>query len=143
MIGIVLSVAMVLVLLATQGRHKKGFGKIVGGLGSLYNITSYLSDILSYARLLALGLATGIIANVMNTLSKLFGTGVFGIVMMIIILIVGHVFNLVINILGTFVHTARLQYVEYFGKFYDGGGQLFAPFRIKTKFTNYKESEDM
>ena len=67
-------------LLLTGGRDKKGFGKITGGLSNLYNITSYLSDILSYARLLALGLATGVIAQVVNTMGSLFGGGVMGII---------------------------------------------------------------
>lgn len=72
-IGMWLTIIGAAGLLLTGGRHNKGFGKITGGLSNLYNITSYMSDILSYARLLALGLATGVIAQVVNTLGSLFG----------------------------------------------------------------------
>lgn len=142
-VGIVLVIASALLLVLTQGRAKKNIiGKLVGGVGSLYNITSYLSDILSYARLLALGLATGIIANVVNTLGRLLGGSAVGFIFMVVVLIFGHTFNMAINLLGTYVHTSRLQYVEFFGKFYEGGGRLFTPFKIKTKFIKYQESED-
>ncbi len=144
MIGQYMAIVCAVGLLLTQGRAKKGiFGKLFGGLGSLYNITGYFSDILSYARVLALGLATGIIATVINTLARLMGDGLIGMVFMIVILIAGHTFNLLINLLGTFVHTARLQYVEFFGKFYEGGGSLFSPFKINTKYITYQESEEL
>lgn len=121
-------------ILLTGGRDKKGFGKITGGLGSLYNITSYLSDVLSYSRLLALGLATGVISSVMNTLGSLAGGGILGLIMMIVVFVVGHTYNLAINSLGSFVHACRLQYVEFFGKFYESGGEQFTPFNENTKY---------
>lgn len=122
-------------ILLTGGRKKKGIiGKITGGLGSLYGITSYLSDILSYSRLLALGLATGVVAQVINTLGSLAGGGVVGAILLSVALIFGTIFNLAINVLGAFVHSCRLQYVEFFGKFYTGGGRPFAPFERKTKY---------
>ncbi len=138
------AIAAVIGLVLTQGREKaKPIQKLFSGVTSLYDITSYLSDILSYARILALGLATGVIGMVINTVARMLGTNVIGYVFMIIILIGGHIFNIAINALGAYVHTSRLQYVEFFGKFYDGGGRLFDPFRIKTKYTNYKESEEI
>ena len=121
-------------LLLTGGRDKKGFGKVIGGLGSVYNITSYLSDILSYARLLALGLATGVIAQVVNTMGAMGGGGVKGCIILLIAFVLGHTLNLAINALGAFIHASRLQYIEFFGKFYEDGGEPFDPFRKKTKY---------
>ena len=128
-------------IVLTGGRSKKGFGKVTGGLGSLYGITSYLSDVLSYSRLLALGLATGVVSQVINTLGKMVGGGILGIIVMVVVFIIGHVFNLAINTLGTFVHSSRLQYVEFFGKFFDGGGTPFNPFSRKTKYVEILKEE--
>ncbi len=128
-------------ILFTGGRKKKGLGKITGGLGSLYGITSYLSDVLSYSRLLALGLATGVVAQVINTLGALAGGGVVGSIVLIVVFLFGTVFNLAINALGAFVHSCRLQYVEFFGKFYTGGGREFRPFGRKTKYIKILEEE--
>ena len=99
-------------------------------------MTGWLSDLLSYSRLLALGLATGVIAQVINQMGSMAGDGVFGAVVFILVFIVGHLFNLAINMLGAYVHTCRLQYVEFFGKFYEGGGNPFKPFRENTKYVD-------
>ncbi len=128
-------------ILITGGRKKKGLGKITGGLGSLYGITSYLSDILSYSRLLALGLATGVVAQVINTLGSLAGGGIVGSIVLIVVFLAGTVFNIAINALGAFVHSCRLQYVEFFGKFYEGGGREFRPFERKTKYVKFVEED--
>ena len=128
-------------ILVTGGRNKKGFGKITGGLGSLYGITSYLSDALSYSRLLALGLATGVVAKVINILGSLAGSGIVGLIVFIAVFLFGTVFNLAINALGAYVHSCRLQYVEFFGKFYTGGGRGFAPLDRKTKFVKIIDGE--
>lgn len=139
-VGMVTSIVCVLGILLFAGRDKKGIGRIVGGLGALYGITSYLSDILSYARLFAMGLATGVICMVFNTIAGLLMGNPVGFVFGIIILIVGHVFNLAINALGAYVHSCRLQYIEFFGKFYNGGGQLFSPLTIQTKYVTFKNN---
>lgn len=128
-------------ILLTGGRKKKGIGKITGGLGSLYGITSYLSDVLSYSRLLALGLATGVVAQVVNTLGSLAGGGIIGSIVLIVVFLAGTVFNIAINALGAFVHSCRLQYVEFFGKFYTGGGREFRPFERKTKYIKIIEED--
>ncbi len=128
-------------ILLTGGRKKKGLGKITGGLGSLYGITSYLSDVLSYSRLLALGLATGVVAQVVNTLGSLAGGGIVGSIVLIVVFLAGTVFNIAINALGAFVHSCRLQYVEFFGKFYTGGGREFRPFERKTKYIKIIEED--
>ena len=134
-IGKWMTIIFALGLVLTQGREKKGIlSKLLGGVLSLYNITSYLSDILSYSRLLALGLATGVISSVISVLGSLAGGGIFGSILLIVVMIFGHTFNFAINGLGTFVHAARLQYVEFFGKFYEGGGDAFNPLTKKTKY---------
>lgn len=123
-----------IIVLLAGGRKNKGFGKVTGGLGSLYGVTGYISDILSYARLLALGLATGVIANVINLLGSMVGGGIKGLIAMLIVGIIGHTFNLAINALGSFVHSSRLQYIEFFGKFYEDGGEEFSPLRNNTQY---------
>ena len=124
-------------LVLTQGRKSKGAGKIIGGIASLYDITSYASDMLSYSRLMALGLATGVFAQVINQLG--IGKGVGGIIKFVIIFVIGNAISFAMNALGAYVHTIRLQYVEFFGKFYEGGGKEFKPFNLKTKFYRLKK----
>ena len=129
-------------LILTQGRRQKGLiKKFLSGLLSLYDITGYLSDVLSYSRLLALGLATGVIATAINTMSGLLSGSVVGIIAMVIFLIGGHFLNLMIGSLGAYVHTSRLQYIEFFGKFFEGGGKAFQPFCNTTKFVDIEEGE--
>lgn len=142
-IGAGIAIACAVGLILTQGRHKKGFGKILGGFASLYDITSYISDLLSYTRLLALGLTTGVMAQVFNMLATMMGTGVSGIIFMIVIMLFGHAINIGLNALGSYVHTMRLQYVEMFSKFYDGGGKEFEPFSIKSKYIKIKEDKSI
>ncbi|MBQ7759083.1 V-type ATP synthase subunit I [Anaerotignum sp.] len=142
-VGKVMSIVGAVGILVTGGRKKKGIiGKVTGGLGSLYGITSYLSDVLSYSRLLALGLATGVVAQVINTLGSLAGGGVVGAILLTVALVFGTIFNLAINALGAFVHSCRLQYVEFFGKFYTGGGREFRPFERKTKYVKIMKDRD-
>lgn len=129
-------------ILLTAGRNKKGIGKIIGGLGSLYGITGYLSDVLSYSRLLALGLASGVIASVVNTMGSFGGSGLLGVIVMIFAFVVGHTYNFAINGLGSFVHSCRLEYVEFFGKFYESGGEAFQPFGENTKYVNILREEN-
>ena len=133
-VGQWMTIVGVLGLLFTGGRKRKGFGKVIGGFSNVYNITSYLSDILSYSRILALGLATGVIAQVVNTMGSIFGGGIIGAILLLCIFIFGHILNIAINVLGAYVHTCRLQYVEFFGKFYEDGGEPFEPMGSKTKY---------
>lgn len=123
-----------------SGRRKKNPAlRIALGLYDVYGITGWLSDVLSYSRLLALGLATGVIAEVVNTMASMMGDGVLGAIFFIFVFLIGHTMNLAINLLGAYVHTNRLQYVEFFGKFYEGGGKPFAPFKQHTKYVRIKE----
>lgn len=142
-VGAGIAVACAIGLILTQGRGKKGIvGKAIGGLASLYDITSYISDLLSYSRLLALGLTTGVMAQVFNMLATMLGTNIIGIIFMIVIFVVGHAVTIGLNALGSYVHTMRLQYVEMFSKFYDGGGQPFEPFTLNSKYFKTKNSND-
>lgn len=121
-------------------RDTKNFGvRLALGAYELYGATSWLSDVLSYSRLLALGLATGVIASVINQMGAMGGSGVGGAIVFTLVFIVGHVLNLAINVLGAYVHTNRLQFVEFFGKFYEGGGTAFKPFNASTKYINISE----
>jgi len=127
-------------IIVMAGRDSRSpFKRALKGLYGLYGITGYLSDVLSYARLLALGLATGVIASVINQMGAMLGDTPFGIIVFILVFLVGHVLNIAINLLGAYVHTNRLQYVEFFGKFYEGGGEKFTPFAANTKFFTFKE----
>jgi V/A-type H+-transporting ATPase subunit I len=129
-------------LILTQGRNDKNIIKrLLSGVLSLYDVTGYLSDVLSYSRLLALGLGTGVIASVINTLGTLFGFNVLGIIVLVIVFIGGHTFNIAINALGAYVHSSRLQYVEFFGKFYEGGGKRFEPFKRNSKYITLNDKE--
>ena len=130
-----------ILLMSGRGQKNKWGLRIALGAYDLYNITSWLSDALSYSRLLALGLATGVIASVFNQMGSMFGDGIIGMIIFIIVFIVGHIFNLALNLLGTYVHTCRLQYIEFFGKFYEGGGRMFNPFRSNTKYVDIKEEK--
>ena len=126
-------------ILCTAGRHRKGFfGKLMGGFSGLYGLVNLLSDLLSYARLFGLGLASGAIGMAFNQLGSIFfGIPVVGYVIGIIILIPLHAFNIGIGILGAYVHNARLQFLEFYGKFYEGGGRLFSPMGEKTKYVRF------
>ena len=134
--GIWLLLGGVLAILATQGRSKKGIaGKLIGGFGGLYSLINFASDLLSYSRILALGLASAVVGQVVNILATLKGGSFVGFILMIVVFCVGHLLNLVINVLGTFVHTARLQYIEFFGKFYEDGGTPFKPIAVADRYS--------
>ena len=139
-IGIISAVIGALLILFTAGRESKSpFKRLLKGLYGLYGVTGYLSDILSYSRLLALGLATGVIAQVFNKMGTMAGNGPVGIILFVIVFLIGHTMNIAINLLGAYVHTNRLQFVEFFGKFYEGGGRKFSPFFVNTKYFNVTE----
>ena len=125
---------MILILL-THGRSEKGIGAKLGvGLYSLYGITGYVGDLVSYTRLAALGLATGFIGSAFNLMIGMLGNPIAKILAGSLIFVVGHLFNLFINALGAYVHTCRLQYLEYFNKFYEGGGKTFRPLKFSSKY---------
>jgi len=112
--------------------------RFFGGLYSLYDISRYLADILSYSRLLALGLATSVIAMVVNTLCQTaLDIPWVGWLFAALIFVGGHLFNLGISFLGGFVHSMRLQFVEFFSKFFKSGGKPFKPFELESKYVEF------
>ncbi|MFH1690750.1 MAG: V-type ATP synthase subunit I [Candidatus Eisenbacteria bacterium] len=128
-----------LVVLTGARKNSNPIMKILGGVLKLYDIVGYFGDILSYARLLALGLATGAIAMAINGVAEMAsGIPIVGPVVVVLILIGGHLFNLAVNCLGGFVHSARLQYLEFFSKFFTGGGRAFEPFRVEKRYSMTK-----
>lgn len=145
--GIVLIAAGLGVLVLGNARRKKGIkGKLkgaVGGVAKLYDGVNLLSDVLSYSRLFGLSLSGGVVALVVNRicltlmdmLPALGGVPVLGIIISIPIFAVGHLFNIGISTLGAYVHNCRLQYIEFFGKFYSGAGHMFIPYGSKAKYT--------
>jgi V/A-type H+-transporting ATPase subunit I len=106
------------------------------GILGFFGITGWFGDSLSYARLLALGLATGGIAIAVNILVGMTGgIKIVGPLIALIIFLVGHIFNIALNTLGAFIHSLRLHYVEFFGRFYEGGGNKFKPFKVERRYT--------
>lgn len=138
-IGIILAVLGSIIIVATQGRNEATTGAKVGqGLYALYGVTSYIGDLVSYTRLMALGVAGGSIAAALNLIIGML-PGWSVIIVGPLAFIGAHVFNMLLSLLGAYVHTARLQYVEYFSKFYDGGGRPFSPLATVNKYITLKK----
>ncbi|MBT7338198.1 MAG: hypothetical protein HN802_00650 [Candidatus Jacksonbacteria bacterium] len=140
------SLAGLLALVLVYGRSVKAIPlkPLVGVIQVLQGIIGLVSDILSYSRLMALGLATGIIAFIINTIGAIFRDliPVIGGIVYVLILIGGHTFNLAINALGAFIHSGRLQFVEFFPKFMEGGGKAFTPLSKKSTYINYSQDSN-
>ncbi len=136
-VGMGLLILGFVLLLAGNLIRAKGLGGIIGFGGDIYNgVSGYFSDILSYLRLMALMMAGSIIASVFNTLGS-----VFGLVPFIIVAVIGNVLNLVLNLLGCYVHTMRLQCLEFFGRFYQDGGKAFRPLAVETTYVDILKEE--
>ncbi|MCF7906081.1 hypothetical protein K9L63_02740 [Candidatus Gracilibacteria bacterium] len=132
-------------IVLTQGRNQKNWLlKPVFGVLGLYNVTGYVSDLLSYSRLMALGLATGVIGFAMNLTAGILGgmmpVKALGFVVAAIVLVFGHGLNFSLSLLGAFVHSGRLQFIEFFGKFFEGGGRKFKPFVREKKYLFFRNS---
>ncbi len=146
--GIITAAVSVGIIVILGGHAKKTvFGKITGGVSSLTGITNYLSDILSYLRIFALALASGLIGMVMNVVANMVAGGipvpVLNRVATIPIYVIGHGLNTALSILGAYVHTGRLQFIEFFGKFYEGNGVYFRPLQRKNKYTQITKDKEM
>ncbi len=129
----------VLMLIYGATYKAKGFGKVTAVIAAVYNgVTGYFSDILSYVRLMALMLAGSVLAQVFNTLGGVFGNVVF----FIIISLFGNILNLALNLLGCYVHDMRLQFLEFFGRFYEDGGKAYQPLGLhETKYVEIIKEE--
>ena len=133
--GITAGVSL-LVAMLTAGRKEKFFGKLTKGFSAAYGVINYASDILSYARLYGLLLSGAVIANIVSSYAMGFITGGNAIVAVlgVLLMIAGHIFNLAMSLLGAYIHDARLQYVEFFGRFFEGEGELFTPLGSTQKY---------
>jgi len=135
--------AFLLVLSNIRGKKtaKKRLMGFFGGFAKLYDGVNLVSDILSYARLFGLGLSGSVVALVVNQICQVVigffpaNVAAIGYILCIPIFLVGHVFNIAISTLGAYVHNCRLQYIEFYGKFYEGGGHVFMPYGTNTKYT--------
>ena len=139
------ALVMLVLIVLTGGRDQKNILlKPLMGAIKLYDIVGYFGDVLSYARLLALGLATSAIALTINNVAKMVLDLPYytGYIIAGLILIAGHIFNLLINSLGAFVHSMRLQYLEFFSKFFSGGGKPFKPFKEERKYSVIKNNNE-
>ena len=141
LVGKILAIVGSVLIVLTQGRDEKTKGAQIGqGLYALYGITGYVGDLVSYTRLMALGIAGGSIAAALNLIIGMF-PGIAVIIVGPLFFIAAHTFNMLLSLLGAYVHTARLQYVEYFSKFYEGGGKPFTPFKTINKFITIKRNK--
>lgn len=139
-IGLGLTIFGVALLLLFGGREKKNpFARLLGGLSQIYGATSWISDILSYMRLFGMGLATGVMGQVIDMLvGMIFQNGPLGWILGSVLFVGAHAFSLGINALGAYVHACRLQYIEFFGKFFEEGGVAFRPLQRRTKYVSIR-----
>lgn len=136
LVGGITAGASLLVAVVTAGRKEKLLGKFTKGFGSAYGVINYASDILSYARLYGLMLAGAVIADIIssNSVSLISSGNIAFIILGVMIMLIGHIFNLAIGLLGAYIHDARLQYVEFYGRFFEGEGELFTPLGSTHKY---------
>lgn len=136
-VPVVLVVGIVMLVIGS-GRGKKGFGKVTGFVSAVYNgVTGFFSDILSYVRLMALMLSGAVLAQVFNMLGATTGN----IVTFVLISLIGNVLNLALNLLGCYVHDMRLQFLEFFGRFYKEGGKAYKPLSVQSKYVEILKEE--
>lgn len=133
--GITAGVSLAIAVL-TAGWKEKGFGKITKSFGSAYGVINFASDILSYARLYGLMLSGAVIATIIseNCINFFASGNALLMALAVILLVVGNGFNLVMNLLGAYIHDARLQYVEFYGRFFEGEGTTFRPLGGEGKY---------
>ena len=131
----VMIAGMVGIVIFSARDEKSKVGRYAWGLYNLYGISSWVGDIVSYSRILALAMSGGYIGAAVNMIAGMVGgKGALGIPFAIIVLVVFHAFNVFLSGLSAYVHSLRLVYVEFFGKFYEGGGKAFKSFRAEKKY---------
>ena len=134
-------VGMAMIVLFAARQSKNWGGRIAGGVYELYGISSWIGDFVSYSRLMALGLSGGFIAMAFNMMAEMVGGAWYLIPFSIVIFLFGHVFNMFLSILSAYVHALRLTYVEFFGKFFDGGGKPLKRMKKEPKYMNYTDPD--
>lgn len=139
---IIAIVSAILIVFIPMIQSKSKIGGFFSGVYELYGITGYIGDFVSYSRLMALGISGGSIAMAFNMLvGTMPPVARYSIGILLIVILQG--LNIFLSILGAYVHAARLQYVEFFGKFYQGGGRAFDPFKAEEKYMNiHKKTEE-
>lgn len=131
-------VGLILTILGGINGAKNIIAGLFSGVAKLYDVVSFFSDILSYARILALGLATGVVGAIVNQMAVMGGLSIGGVILFIAVFLFGHTLNIALNALSAYVHSSRLQYIEFFGKFYKGGGKAFDPLKMDTEYIKVK-----
>lgn len=140
--GVYVLLAGAVLTVFSAGRSKPNlFGKVFGGLPKLYDIIGFLGDVLSYMRLMALALSGGILAGLINGMAG-GGSIIFKLTGGLVLILVGHAINFAMSILGGYVHSCRLQYLEYFSKFLEGGGEPFRPLKANTQYILVKQEDE-
>ncbi|MEI5992716.1 V-type ATP synthase subunit I [Candidatus Enterococcus mansonii] len=134
-VSVISAVSIVIVPIFQTKSKVKGLAK---GLYGLYGLTGYIGDLVSYTRLMALGISGGSIAAAFNMLVA-FMPPVARFTVGIVLIVALHALNLFLSLLSAYVHGARLQYVEFFGKFYTGGGRAFQPLKTEEKYMNIEK----
>jgi len=133
--------SVVLVIIGAMS-ERKGLKKLLGipaALYKIYNSIGFFGDVLSYSRLMALALGGSVMGSVVNQFVRQFAASpnpVLGYLLAAIVFVFGHLLNMALNLLSAYVHPSRLQYLEFFGKFFEGGGRPFCPLKTQYKFTN-------
>jgi V/A-type H+-transporting ATPase subunit I len=135
-VGAIIAAVGLVAAILTAGRGQKFFAKFTKGFGAAYGVINYASDVLSYARLYGLMLSGAVIAKIVSQYSVQFMTsGNFALIILgIVLMLAGHLFNLAMSLLSAYIHDARLQYVEFYGRFFEGEGELFAPLGSSHKY---------
>ena len=138
--GLILTVGGFGAMVLLNGVGKRFGGYVLGLFSGVYQLVNYFSDLLSYARLFGVGLVGCVIAYVANFLCSMFaGLGFFGVILGGIVAVLFHALNIALSLLSAYIHNARLQFVEFFGKFYTGSGAPFAPLGSKIRYTRIQK----
>lgn len=138
-----IAIGFATLILLFSAKSKNLIVRVLKGAYNLYGGIGLIGDLLSYVRLMALGIVTAGIAMAVNILTKLvFGIPYLGYILAPLVFLGGHAFSVFVNVMGAFVHSLRLQYVEFFSKFYENGGKPFIPFSWKGKYYIVKTQEE-
>ncbi len=135
-------IGVVVVFALGQGEGSAWWLRPFKGMLSLFSITSYLSNTLSYARLIALALATGVIGSVVNMIAVMAGGDLpfpFSFIIVLLVAIIGHAFNIILSLMSTFINVARLHLVEFFPRFFEAKGTGLSPVHTNPAYAFFAE----
>ncbi len=135
-VAAVFAIAGLLLVLLFSARDEKGFARFAWGLYNVYGASSWIGDIVSYARLAALAMSGGFIGYAVNMIAGMLAGSLPGTLLALVIILIFHPFNIFLSGLSAYVHSLRLIYVEFFGKFFEGGGIPFKKFRAESEYVD-------